>query len=225
VHYPSHCGFSRHPHQCRIGYIDIAINEDGADIRVDDLPVGTSPLPTTVPVNAGPRRISAVKPGFAIAARNITVAGGDQVKVLLDMPEPVIPRGLAKRSPAARSVPMVARTESMRSETSTPLLISLVATASCAVATGVFAWLALDAKRDFDGRLDTFGSTKAQIDSDRSRMKNYALVADGLGAATLAAGGVSLFLALTRHSTAASEKRNSIAIAPTLGGMAIHGGW
>jgi hypothetical protein len=213
----------------RIAYLDILINEDGADIRIDDLSVGTSPLPAPIAVNAGPRRISAVKPGFAVAARNLTAAGGDRIKVILDLPEPEVARAGDQRSPASRALPDLTNSaEPASSPIPTPLLVTLAATTAGAVATGVFVWLAIDAKKDFDNRLSTFGSTRTQIDSDRSRMKNYALLADGFGAATLVAGGVSVYLALTRHGSVghrAAERRSSLDVSPTLGGMVVHGSW
>src|SRR5207245_2112711 len=69
----------------RVAYIEIATNVDGAQVLVDDVPVGTSPLKSSVIVNAGPRRVSISKPGHAVTARNVTVAGGDRIKVSLDM--------------------------------------------------------------------------------------------------------------------------------------------
>ena len=69
----------------RIAYLDIVCNLDGADIRVDDLSVGVSPLTSAVPVNAGPRRISAVKLGHPVAARMATVVGREKAKVIMDI--------------------------------------------------------------------------------------------------------------------------------------------
>ena len=102
-------------------------------------------------------------------------------------------------------------------------------TASCAVVTGVFGWLALDAKKDFDNQLNAFPSTKAQIDDSRSKMKAYAYLTDGFAAATLVSGGVALYVALTGQSESkrnqVSYVRPSVNLTPTLGGMVLHGVW
>jgi hypothetical protein len=92
----------------RIAHLDIEFNVNDADIRVDDISVGKSPLASPVLINAGPRRISVIKPGYPIAARIITLAGADRGKVRMEitaLPE-VQPSKLAT---AAAPTPAVAK--------------------------------------------------------------------------------------------------------------------
>jgi hypothetical protein len=213
----------------RIAYLEVETNVADADIRVDDVSVGVSPLSAAVPVNIGRRRVSAAKPGYAPAVRVVTVASRERLKVSLDVAQ----------QPAARSDEAPPTTTSVaRNETAgrragsdgsrTLLLTSVVATAAFAVATGTFAWLALDAKRTFERDLDTFEASKKDIDNARSRMKTYAYLADGLGAATVISGGAALYLALTSGSKGnrrESANTRSVVLAPTVGGMTVHGSW
>jgi hypothetical protein len=214
----------------RIAYLEIETNVMDADIRVDDLSVGTSPLSAAVPVNIGRRRVSAVKPGYAPTVRIVTPASKERLSVKLDVTEQTASR--PRESPFTSTA--IANTETARRNaasggSNTLLLTSVVATAALAVATGTFAWLALDAKKTFDNNLNTLQNSNATIEDSRSRMKTYAYLTDGLGAATVISGGVALYLALT--STSSTEKRKesaqkrSIVLAPTVGGMALHGSW
>jgi len=216
----------------RIAYLDIRTTVDGADIRVDDVSVGISPLPFPVPVNAGPRRISASKAGYTIATRSLTVAGAERLRVNLNPPEllphaPDPTSSVVPRNQPAKNAPPNGR--GLRTLT----VVSWVAAGSCAVATGVFAVLTMAAKKDFDQQLDTFPNTKGSIDSARSRMSSYAALTDGFGAATLAAilvaGGLSLYSELTEpdksEAHARSTARTSVALLPTLGGMVLSGRW
>jgi tetratricopeptide (TPR) repeat protein len=215
--------------EARIANLEIRTNVDGADIRVDEIPVGTSPLPFPIAVNAGPRRISAVKAGYTGAARNLTVAGGERTKVVLDLAEPLRPAPATAQSSVGRNVFPAKKFPAAVGGERTALWISLAVTGGLAVATGAFAWLAIDAKKDFDRQLDTYPTTRGQIDSARSRMSTWAAITDGLGAATVVAAGVSSYLAIT--SRGKSEKsgsaavNRSVAVGPTLGGMVLYGAW
>lgn len=200
----------------RIAYLDVACNLDGADIRVDDISVGGCPLPSPVPVNAGPRRITAVKPGYAVMARVITVVGMEKAKVVFDFSAPA--RGGVvldlQGEPAPKEPPRIG------------LITSTVVAGGFAVATGIFGILALDAKRDFNDELARFPNTKDNIDSARDKMKNYAYLTDAFGAATLVSGGVALYFLFTENASKKhSSTKTSVALAPTVGGMVLQGEW
>lgn len=201
----------------RIAYIDVVCNVEGADIRVDDMSVGTSPLPSAIEVNAGPRRISAVKSGYAVATRLITVVGKEKSTVTIDVAEPLLSQtddaisgGLAQ--PGLTKPP-----------SRVALATSALVAGGCAVAAGVFGVLALQAKDDFNGELDKIPNTKANVDDARSKMKTYAYLTDAFGAAALLSGGVALYLLITESSSKKSPSK--VALAPTLGGMSLHGRW
>lgn len=204
----------------RIAYVDVVCNIEGADIRVDDMSVGASPLPSPVAVNAGPRRISAVKAGYAVATRMITVVGKEKTTVNIDIAESALsqandglPDGLAQRE-MAKPPKRVA------------LATSALIAGGCAVATGVFGVWAWQAKSDFDRELDKVPTTKGNVDDARSKMKTYAYLTDALGAATLISGGVALYLLITESGSAKpSSKGPSVALAPTVGGLSLHGRW
>jgi tetratricopeptide (TPR) repeat protein len=216
----------------RIAFLDIECNLDGADIRIDDLSVGVSPLASAVLVNAGPRRISAVKLGHPVAARMVTVIGKEKAKVVMDIatfveaqsvdrvssPEADTAKGMSPSfipsEPAEKAPPRIG------------LITSSVVTGGCALATGIFGILAMNAKRDFNSALDKIPNTKDNVDSARSKMKTYAHLTDAFGAATLVSGGVTLYFLLTdTASKRPSSKKTSVALVPTVGGMLLHGAW
>jgi tetratricopeptide (TPR) repeat protein len=204
----------------RIAFLDIACNVDGADIRVDDMSVGVSPLTTSVPVNAGPRRISAVKPGYTVAARMVTVVGREKAKVPID---------IAANLQGADGTLLggsIQRESTQRTPWRVGLTTSAVVAGGCAIATGVFGILALQAKDDFNHELGRIFNTKDNVDSARTRMRNYAYLADAFGAATLISGGAALYFVLTDTGTKKTPvHRTSVALTPTVGGMLLHGQW
>jgi hypothetical protein len=172
----------------------------------------------------------AVKQGFVPTVRLVTVTGREHVKVTLDMSDqPPLRPSESLVSSGALDNKGTTRGRAA-SGTSSPLLVpSVVATAAFAVATGTFAWLALNAKHRFEVQLDTFQNSKTPIENSRSNMKTYGYLTDAFGAATIISGSVALYLALTSNSSPGKPKESSsnrsVVLAPTLGGMAVHGSW
>ncbi len=207
----------------RIAFVEISVNVDGAQVSVDDVPIGISPLEGTVPLNPGARRISASKAGLPAATRTITMAGSDRQSVALTLRDPA---GLAQ----APSDPTLAAASYDGPPTSSnaALVTSLAATGVCAVTAGIFGWLAVGAKDDLDRDLNTFNVSASQLDNHRSRLRTFALVTDIAAAATLVSGGVSLYFALTRSSKdkpQVGKPSPFVALSPTPTGVALHGGW
>jgi hypothetical protein len=216
----------------RIAHLDIVCNLDGADIRIDELSVGVSPLTSAVPVNAGPRRITAVKIGHPVAARMATVVGREKLRVVMDIPAAPPTQTAdsvgASAAEAATGMPpaFVQGERTQKAPVRAGLITSTVVTGGLAIATGVFGLLALNAKGDFNHELGKIPNTQNNVDSARSKMKTYAHLTDGFGAATLVSGGVVLYYLLTDSgSKKSSSAKSSVALAPTVGGMLLHGEW
>jgi hypothetical protein len=140
------------------------------------------------------------------------------VKLAIDLGD-----GASARSPdSARKAP--AKAEAASSGSHTAVWIGVAATGAFAVGAGVFALLARDAKSDFDHELEKFPTTKERIDDTRSRMKTYAAITDGLGAAAIVSGGVTLLLALSGSSpTASAQQGTTIRVSPRVGGLTVSG--
>jgi tetratricopeptide (TPR) repeat protein len=210
----------------RVGYLEVLANVDSGQIAIDDVPVGVLPMKTPILVNPGVRRVSVTKPGFGTTARNVTIAGGDHAQVHLELNEAVASRA---RDDSARKP---GRVETRSERPRTAMWISLAATGALGIGTGVFALLAQDAKRDFEQQLGVFPTTRGDIDEARSTMVRNAAITDGLLAATVVAGGFTVFFALSsggsRDPAAAStatppKAAPRIGIAPTLGGLVAVG--
>jgi hypothetical protein len=213
----------------RIAHLDIETNIDGAEIRIDDLALGVSPLPFSVAVNSGLRRISAVKSGYQSAVSVVTVAGGDTVKVELRLAEesgpPVqhVPSpALVPQYPSVKKAPAHAKSR-------TAFTVSLVAAGACTVGAVVFGTLAFRAKRDFDRELNTYPTSNSRVDTLRSTMLTYSVLTDVFAAAAVAAGGLSVYYLWSGRKTgelqARTSNRQSIILMPTLGGMIAEGRW
>jgi tetratricopeptide (TPR) repeat protein len=213
----------------RIAHLQISTNVTDADIRVDNVSVGTSPLPGPVPVNVGTRRVSASKAGSPEAVRVVTVAGKETVKIELEIDVPTL--ASAKLAPSAVSSPasLSAKPQVQAAPSRAGLIASLSTTAALAIGTGVCGYLALGAQKNLDDQVKTYPNTKANIENARTKSKNYGYVTDALGGATLISGGVALYFALTQRGDSPASKpgktNRPIALVPTVGGMILEGGF
>jgi hypothetical protein len=208
----------------RIGRIQVTTNVSGADIRIDDVSVGTSPIAEPIPVNVGTRKVSASKAGAPEMFRVVTVAGKEHLKIELRIDEPS-KLVSATNTSGSKSLPITVTTEARSEPSRIPVILSASVAVTCAVATGVFGYLALDAQKKFKDQVNTFPNSSTEIENARTQSKRYGYLADGFGAATVVSGGIALYLALTHHWSKPKSTKpvQEVVFAPTLGGMAVQG--
>ena len=211
----------------RIAHLQISTNLTGAEIRVDDVSVGTSPLAGPVPVNAGTRKVSASRAGSPEAVHVLTVAGKENVKVELQIDMNVVASTKPAPSAVSPSASLVAKPRIQDAPSRTGLIVSLSTTAALAVGTGVFGYLALRAQKNLNSQVETYPNTKNSIENARTKSKNYGYATDALGAATLISSSVALYCVFSRGSDSPAPKsgktNTTVVLAPTVGGMVLQG--
>jgi hypothetical protein len=204
----------------RVAYLEITTNVDGAEILVDDVPVGLSPLRAPVLVNSGLRKVSVTKAGRTTTVRNVTVAGGDRMRVALEMREPPAGGGPNEGVAAAGGLGRPATPAPAASNKNyTKMWVTLGVTGALGVGAGVFALTARQAKSAFETELNTFPNTKERIDEARSKMITYAALTDAFAAAALLSGALTVYFGLSDSG----EPERKVAVTPTLGGVLVQG--
>lgn len=165
--------------RARIAYVHLTSNVEGAEVLVDDVLVGRTPLQGPVHVSTGRRRITGRAPGHAPVTQIVDAAGGEDVPVTLHL-QP-IPSTLAER-PAV--TPPVYR----RGGTRKPLLLGLAIGAGVLAAGGaVFGYLAESDAVEYREALQR-KTNASELQDLADGAKTYALVTDFLlGAALLTA--------------------------------------
>ncbi|WP_224370405.1 PEGA domain-containing protein [Hyalangium versicolor] len=185
----------------RVATLTITTDRPGAEVSVDDVVVGTTPLQDPVIVSAGRRRITATLPGQPPVSRAIDVAGTDSVNVALAF-------GAPKETPAPVATAPREQAPVGVTEKAQPRGIPWVAwgtTGALAVATGVTGVMALGAQSDLKKKRDTFGVSKEELADASQKTKRFGLMTDVLGGATLVAAGISTYLTLTRNPSEPAE--------------------
>jgi hypothetical protein len=186
----------------RIASVTITCNEADAQVFVDDMVVGNTPLREPVRVSAGTRRISASVSGRPRSTRIVEAVGGEQLSVALEIvPVPVAEPAQPVQAPAAaESAP-------------DPVLWLGIATGALAVSTGVVGILAASDGGNFHDALQR-QTTASELDRLHDRAATKALLTDILLGATAISGAVTLFFVFTGDKT---ESRESSAARLRLG--------
>jgi len=202
--------------ESRVARVDISVNVPDADVTIDDVSVGRSPLRGAVLVSEGRRKIAATRAGMTSAERVIDVAGGDNPRITLQLVEPKAPPPVIvsvptpqpqPQAPAAQPIapPPVVRTTS---SPSTGFWIGVATTGTLAAAWGVLGGLALGSNNTFQSRLSQPGVQTADVDSARNQTRAFALASDITGGAAIVAAVTTIVLAFTTsHKHVVRESR------------------
>lgn len=164
-----------------VASVTITTNVPGADILVDDVAVGKSPLKEPVLVNPGQRKIGAAMAGRIPAAKVIQVVGKDNLQVALELQQS---RQVIMLEKPSRRVPWVGWG------------VTAALTAG-AVTTGI---LALNASNSLQDRRDAPNADPEQLDTYSSRARTLGIATDVLTGAAVVAAGVSLYFTLKWNS-------------------------
>lgn len=194
----------------RIAKVEVVVNATDAEVSVDDVVVGKTPLAKPLLVSAGRRKITVSKGGAAPVSKTIEVAGSDSVRVNLELaepsggapaptptPTPTDGPSAGEPPPSPGGAPPPTGGATVDTESSSGATVAWVITAGLAVGATACGILALGASSDLQTLRDEAGTTRDELDDAQGKTETLALVTDLLGAATVVAGGVSLYLTLS----------------------------
>jgi len=156
--------------------------------KVGSAPGRASEKQVTGPLwlNAGIHRLSVQKVGFVSASRVLTLAGGEESTVNLEL---IAELDIDDLALSALAPPTPTPTRADR----TALWTSLAATGALAGASVTFGLLTRRANATLDDQLSRFPVERASLEAGRARVRTFALLTDGFGAAAAAALGLSTY--------------------------------
>jgi hypothetical protein len=173
----------------RVARVLVTANVDDAEITVDDVVVGKTPLASPLVVSEGRRRIGAGKAGYASAARTVDVAGKDSAEVTLRL-EPLAPVAAPVARVAAPDAAVVVAKPAHRGRSAVPT-ITMFGLAGAGIGVGtIFGVVAMENKSHLDPECPNAGcpaAAQSQIDT----LKRYAVVSTvgfSIGLSGLACG-------------------------------------
>lgn len=199
----------------KVARVQIEASAEGAELSVDDVPVGSSPLTEPVLVNAGRRKFGATLAGHTPVSRVVEIAGSDETTVALEL----VPIETTKTVEVPVDRPGRTETRFVERSSSPAPWVALSITAATAIATGVFGGLALSASGERDDELARFPGNAAAITDASDRTATFALATDVFAGVTIAGAITTVVLfAVTGSSDEPSEASAAaleLRVAPT----------
>jgi hypothetical protein len=195
----------------KVGRIKVTTPVAGAEIGIDDVVVGSTPLADPIVVNVGRRKVSASAPGYTPFQRMVDVASMEDASVAVD---------LAKIDTGPKIVDAPPPPPPPPPKPPPPLSawITLGATGAVGLAAGITGLVALSAHSSLNTALNTFPGNASTISSDQSKTRALAAATDALGALTLAGAVATVVVFLVAPRT---PVKASVGVSPT--GLTVTG--
>ncbi len=208
--------------------LTVTSNVTGAEVSIDDVVVGKTPLAAPVPIGGGSHKIALVHEGAKVE-KTITAVAGESASVSLDTkdakkdePAPAAPAASETKEPEEPAAPERKR------EPEEPKAFPVVpwaVTGALAAATVVTGILASSAYGDYKDKRESYPITRDELDGAQSTARDLFVLSSVLGVGTVIAAGVSTYFTFfTTSSTQGpppSKARIGLAVGPT--GISIQG--
>jgi hypothetical protein len=173
----------------RTALLTVSTNEPDAEIVVDSLVVGQSPMAEPLLVDAGEHTVEVRKPGYYSKGGQVKLAGREGTTITLEI----------TKVPEAKAQPAIVRVEQqpLQRPDRTMMYVGWATTGALAIGAGVFGYLGVTKANDLESMRTDYGVTRKQLDDTKSSARTLFMVGDILGGAAVIAGGVSLYLTLS----------------------------
>jgi hypothetical protein len=209
-----------------VAMLTITTNVTGAEIAVDDEPVGTSPLSSAVAINPGSRSVVLHHEGKTIE-RTVKAAAGDTPSVDLEIP---------KDPPPARTdetpLDKPGATDNPPAREASPRKIPIVPWAAfggLAVVTIVSGIFTAGAYSSYTDKRDSFPVTRGELDDAQGSARTLFLVTTVFGALTVASAVVAAYFTFRPTTAAATSPGSAAATDLRVGlgprGVLLQGAW
>ncbi len=166
----------------RVGRIAITANKEGAEIFIDDMRVGLTPMSTTVSVNVGQHRVYGKARDGATDTEVIDVAGGELKEVTLELTTPEV--ALFFGGPAGKPLTSMQKAA----------IGAWAGAGAAAVGAIVFGVIAKGKTNDLDKANDTVGVSPSKVADLRSSADAFAITSDVFSGLAILAGGTGAVL-------------------------------
>jgi hypothetical protein len=210
----------------RVAHLTITSEVAGAEVLVDGVSAGRTPLSDAILVSAGVRQIQLRKPGYEAATRSLTIAGGEAARAelhLTKLQDPGARAALASSTSKGDESYAKDRGASGDNGSRPAMWIALSTTALFTGGAVTFAVLTNEASKDLDDELNRIPADQSSIDDTRSRLRRDALLTDVLTAGAVVSGGFFLYFALSGSGSSARTEAATLRVHPYGRGLRVSG--
>ena len=202
----------------KVASLRVSTSTAGAEVLVDDLPMGVTPLAQPLRVNAGRLKLTVTLKGYLPVQRIVEVAGAEEQELSVDL-VPLNPTPAASEPPAP--TPTVTTPERRLPSPPPPRdslgpwpWLMLGTTGALGVTTAILGARALSLQSDYEAELQ-LRTTRSELDELRSNAKSFALATDVVAGVTAAAAITSIVLVVIEVSGDADSSEVKVQAGPT----------
>jgi tetratricopeptide (TPR) repeat protein len=192
----------------RIGHLKLLYEGPQAEVAIDDVVIGHTPLPAPIAVNVGRRRLSLRSTGHAPQVRLVDVPGQELVTIRISLAALAdLPLAQPQRfeDPTTLHTTMAAGTHGPRHS----IVPVWTATAVCAVGAVAAGIVAYQASQELSSLRRSYPITRDDLDSKQRTVHYASWTADGFLAGTALLAGIALYLTLDNRSEATETKKGA----------------
>lgn len=205
-----------------VAQLTVTANLAGAEVYVDDLPVGKTPFDKPIRINAGTRRkITINHESAAPITKFIRAAGGEKVSLSFDLRDNKAV--VSNQQPVAPVRPIAPPPEEKPSKFTTLSWIGLGAAGALAIGGTVTGIAALGASSDVKNGSFAGTTVPDDLQSSQSTARALSLTTDILLVAAVATAGVTLYLTLTHDPKPKAKALQSVGFRVAGAGGALVG--
>lgn len=201
--------------ETRTATLDLDVQPAGAEIWLDGVLVGRSPLAEPLVVDVGQRTVQVRVRGYVARTQTVTLAGGDRREVSVVLQEERATTA-AQPQPKARPEPPPSappRAATASSGTSRWVWAGWTATGLLAASSAVSAALGASALSDLKELRESRTAQRSDLDAAGGRARERFLVADVLAATAVATGATTLYFHLSGpRSATPAEPRTKLGV-------------
>jgi tetratricopeptide (TPR) repeat protein len=191
----------------RVGRLSIVTVPPGAEVSLDDVVVGKTPLAERLVVSVGHRKVIAALAGRSPVVRYVDVAADESASVSLELP----PSGAEDGA-----MPLGRRSEQAVPTRGSSALRTLgwIGTGMLAAGATAAGALALKASSDLQNARNTYPVSPATLQADADHTRTYSVLADSLTAAAAVVGSVTLVATLLAPSSPRAGTSARVKLSP-----------
>ncbi|MBL9022204.1 MAG: tetratricopeptide repeat protein [Myxococcales bacterium] len=187
--------------RARVATVTIKVSQPGADVFVDDVKIGTSPLPGPITVSSGKRKFDATKSGFRSTPKTEEIAGQENREVVIDLqPSTTVINVGGGGEGGAGGVVVGGEGGGPPPPPEEPAPVLPIVfwslTGAFVVGTAVTGGLALGADSDLQEQKRTPNTSTDDIDSAASKARGLAIASDVLLGVSIVSAGLATYFTI-----------------------------
>ncbi len=203
----------------RIGEVAVDSNVPDAEVLVNGVNVGTTPLKERIRVNAGTVELTVQKRGYSARSHTVKVAGEERARVVFQLEQELKePPAQRERSGGVPTAPPP------RTPNYLPFWISTGVTTTLAATAGVFGYLAIKADKNLSKEYDKLPADPKRVHDFKHQISTYGATSDGVAAGAIVAAAIAIYYLVDPPlERAEPQSAGALELVPQSGGVALKG--